>query len=49
MMHHVGIGVYLRILHGIDLTTFKADICPLISPILCPSFEMVDDNLITNI
>ena len=30
---------------GINLTTFKADICQLISPTLCPIFEMLDDNL----
>ena len=34
-----------RNLHGINLTTFKADICQLISPTLCPSFEMLGDNL----
>ena len=29
----------------LHLTTFKADICQLISPTLCPSFEMLDDCL----
>ena len=33
-----------RKLHGINLTTFKADICQLISPTLCPTFEMPDDD-----
>ena len=33
-----------RNLRGINLTTFEADICLLISPTLCPSFEMLDDN-----
>ena len=32
-------------LRGINLTTLKADICQLISPTLCPTFEMLDDNL----
>ena len=34
-----------RNLRGKNLTTFKADICQLISPTLCPTFEMLDDNL----
>ena len=34
-----------RNLRGINLTTFRADICQLISPTLCPTFEMFDDNL----
>ena len=34
-----------RNLRGINLTTRKADICQLISPTLCPTFEMLDDNL----
>ena len=34
-----------RNLRGINLTTSIADICQLISPTLCPSFEMLDDNL----
>ena len=34
-----------RNLHGINLTTFKADICQLISPTLCLTFAMLDDNL----
>ena len=34
-----------RNLRGINLTTFKADICQLMSPTLCPTFEMLDDNL----
>ena len=34
-----------RNLGGIKLTTFTADICHLISPTLCPTFEMLDDNL----
>ena len=34
-----------RKLRGINLTTIKADICQLISPTLCPSFEMLDDRL----
>ena len=32
-------------LRGINLTTTKADICQLMSPTLCPTFEMLDDNL----
>ena len=34
-----------RNLRGTNLTTFEADICQLISPTLCPTFEMLDDNL----
>ena len=34
-----------RNLHGINLTTIKADICQLISPTLCPTIKMLDDNL----
>ena len=34
-----------RNLRGINLMTSKADICQLISPTLCPTFEMLDDNL----
>ena len=34
-----------RNLRGTNLTTLKADICQLISPTLCPTFEMLDDNL----
>ena len=34
----------LRNLRGINSTTFEADICLLISPALCPPFEMVDDS-----
>ena len=30
---------------GIYFTTFKADICQLILPTLCPTFEMSDDSL----
>ena len=32
-------------LRGINLITFKADICQLISPTLCPTFEMHDNSL----
>ena len=32
-------------LRGINLETFKADICQLISPTLCPTLEMLDDSL----
>ena len=35
----------LRHLCGINLTIFEADICQLISPTLCPTYEMLDDNL----
>ena len=34
-----------RNLRGTNLTTLKADICLLISPTLCPTFEMLDDSL----
>ena len=34
-----------RNLHDINMTTLKADICQIISPTLCPTFEMLDDNL----
>ena len=34
-----------RNLRGINLITLKADICQLISPTLCPTFEILDDNL----
>ena len=34
-----------RNLRDINMTTFKADICQLISPTLCPTFEMLDDYL----
>ena len=34
-----------RKLGGINLTTFKADICQLISTTLCHTFEMISDNL----
>ena len=34
-----------RKLHGISLTTIKADLCQLISPTLCPTFKMLDENL----
>ena len=34
-----------RNLRGINLTTYRADICQLISPTLCPTFEMLDGNL----
>ena len=34
-----------RNLHGIKLTTIKADICQLITPTICSTFEMLDDNL----
>ena len=34
-----------RNLYGINLTTFKADVCQLISLTSCPTFEMLDDNL----
>ena len=34
-----------RNLRDIDLTTSNADICQLISPTSCPTFEMLDDNL----
>ena len=34
-----------RNLRDINLTTFYADICQLISPTLCPTFEMLDDSL----
>ena len=34
-----------RNLRHITLTTFKADICQLISPTLCPTSEMLDDSL----
>ena len=34
-----------RNLCGINFTTIKEDICQLISPTLCPTFEMLDDNL----
>ena len=32
-------------LRGLNLTTSKADICQLISPILCPIFEKLDENI----
>ena len=34
-----------RNLRGINMTTFKADICQLILPTLCPTLEVLDDNL----
>ena len=34
-----------RNLHGVNLTTLKADICQFNSPTLCPTFEMLDDNI----
>ena len=34
-----------RNLRGINLITFKAYICQLISPTSCHTFEMLDDNL----
>ena len=34
-----------RNLRDINLTTFKVDVCQLISPTLCPTFEMIYDNL----
>ena len=34
-----------RNLCGINLTIFKADICQLISPTSCPTFEMLDDSI----
>ena len=34
-----------RNLCGINLTNFKEDIGQLISPTLCPIFEMLDDNI----
>ena len=34
-----------RDLRTINLTTLKADICQLISPTLCPTFEILEDNL----
>ena len=32
-------------LRGTNLTTFKADIRRLISPTICPTYEMLDDSL----
>ena len=34
-----------RNLRGINFATFNADICQLISPTLCPTFEMLNNNL----
>ena len=44
---HVNHGRYKQSgnLCGINLTTFKADICQFISPTLCPTFVMLDDSL----
>ena len=43
-VNHAGLK-QSRNLRGINFTTFQEDICQLISPTLCPTFEMLDDNL----
>ena len=34
-----------RNLRGKNVTTFRADICQLLSPTSCPTYEMLDDRL----